>query len=96
MWKRLTEQCRENVALKSGIFRASQQEPDSLETFRFAQIAGWRRLIRDGYASAVEKEACRLLDQMVAADRLSRTALRAFYQQFMEMVLSLQIGRAHV
>lgn len=90
MWKRLADQRRENVALKSGIFRASQQEPEAPEAFRFAQIAGWRRLIRDGYASAVEKEACQLLDQMAAADRLSRTALRAFYQQFMEMVLSLQ------
>lgn len=90
MWKRLAEQRRENVALKNGLFRAKRQELDLLEPFRFAQIAGWRRLIRDGYASAVEQEACQLLDQMAAADRLSRSALRSFYQQFMEMVFSLR------
>lgn len=86
MWQALLEKKSENVALKSGVYTgpgAGRAEP-----FHIPQIAGWRRLLQEGYPLAMEQEACQLLDQLAANNRLDRTTLRYFYQDFMRMLFT--------
>ena len=86
MWQALLEKKSENVALKSGVYTGPGG--GRAEPFHIPQIAGWRRLLQEGYPLAMEQEACQLLDQLAANNRLDRTTLRYFYQDFMRMLFT--------
>ncbi|MFV0353265.1 MAG: response regulator [Oscillospiraceae bacterium] len=84
-WRSLKEMCADNVSLREGVFQREEKRrvPHS---FRVPQIRSWHGLLRDGYTDAVEKEGTELLDTLSEEGRLDAETLRAFYQDFMQMV----------
>lgn len=88
-WETLKARCNANVTLKSGIFFAQpQQEMEKEKASHNSQIAGWQRLLQEGYASAVEQEAFQLLDRLAASNQLNQTTLRCFYQDYIQMLFN--------
>lgn len=88
MWSWLCEQKKENVALKSGVYTKDTATPGQKENFHIRQIESWRRLLQEGYPQAMEQEVCQLLDEMVTNNRMDRTKLRSFYQDFIQMIFT--------
>lgn len=84
-WEKLVAMRDENVALRSGVFQL-EEKARTPHTFRMPQIRNWYRLLKEGYAEAVEKEGCALLDRLSDNGQLDSSTLRAFYQDFLQMV----------
>lgn len=87
-WPRLLEQKNDNVGLKQGVFTARSDDRPAPRSFHLQQIASWQRLLQQGYAPAVEQEACQLLDRLVAENQLDSATLRYFYHDYLQMVFN--------
>lgn len=87
-WPRLLDRKNDNVALKQGVFRTPSDAPPVLRSSHLQQIASWQRLLQQGYAAAVEQEACQLLDRLAAENQLDSATLRYFYHDYLQMVFN--------
>lgn len=84
-WEKLVAMRDENVALRPGVFQL-EEKPRVPHTFRVPQIRNWYSLLREGYTEAMEKEGGALLDKLLENGQLDSSTLRAFYQDFLQMV----------
>lgn len=84
-WEKLCAMRDDNVALRAGVFQI-EEKPHVPHTFRVPQIRTWYKLLTEGYTEAMEKEGCALLDRLSENGQLDSAALRAFYQDFLQLV----------
>lgn len=89
VYRKLLARRDENVALKAGVFTEHEEFERVQDGFRSQQLAGWKRLLQDGCAPAMEREVCQLLDRLAANNQLDSRSLCNFYQDFMQMIFSL-------
>ena len=90
-WKKLAAMREENVALRPGVFQL-EEKPRVPHTFRVPQIRGWYNLLKEGYTEAMEKEGVALLDRLSENGQLDSSTLKAFYQDFLQMVYHAMEG----
>lgn len=88
VWRLLVSQKNDNVGLKSGVFTARNDNHAEPRAFHIRQIASWQRLMQQGYAAAVEQEACQLLDTLVAENQMDSVTLRYFYHDYLQMLFN--------
>ncbi|MDD3429500.1 MAG: response regulator [Oscillospiraceae bacterium] len=84
-WEKLIAMREDNVSLHAGVF-VREEKARVPHTFRVPQIRSWYTLLKEGYTEAMEKEGCDLLDKLSENGQLDSSALRIFYQDFMQMV----------
>ena len=85
-WSQLSDAAEDNVTLRGGIYPIGQESQKKEHTYRQPQMKYWKKLLKEGYPQVVEEEALALLERMVAEEKLDKTALRYFYQDFMQMI----------
>ena len=84
-WEKLKVMRDDNVSLRAGVFQVEEKSRIP-HTFRVPQIRGWSALLKEGYTEAMEKEGVALLDKLVENHQLDAATLRAFYQDFLQMI----------
>lgn len=94
-WKQLKSMRDDNVSLRAGVFQW-EEKPRIPHTFKVPQIRNWYGLMQDGYVDAVEKEAIAMLEKLADEGRLDAQTLRAFYQDFMQLVYHVTEGNETV
>lgn len=90
-WKLLGAMRDDNVSLCPGVYQL-EEKPRIPHTFRMPQIRNWYGLLKEGYTEAMEKEGCALLDKLSENGQLGGSTLRAFYQDFLQMVYHAMEG----
>lgn len=83
-WKLLETASEDNVAMNGGVYLERKREQKDHQ-YQTPELKKWAGLLRDGYAAAVEKEACQYLDSLSRAGTIDRKILRQFYQDFLQV-----------
>ena len=90
-WEKLVAMRDDNVALRPGVYQL-EERPRVTHTFRMPQIRSWYNLLKEGYAETMEKEGVALLDRLSESGQLDSSTLKAFYQDFLQLVYHAMEG----
>lgn len=85
--QRLRASCRDNVARRESLFWEPQPKEDC--AIEYSRFENWRRLLAEGYVSAVRREMERYLEEL--AGDLNAGTLYRFQQAFHQIVFSVSL-----
>lgn len=86
-WQKLLSHRDANVAHNSGVFSANNKVSKFDKHVNTVQhAANWKTLIQDSNFVAAEALITKILDDMIAEDKMTADSLLSFYQSFMQFV----------
>lgn len=86
VWNVLRQMCEDNILYQAGIFLVGKDHAEEKVHFFLPQTHDWAERLQGDYPELVEKEACALLDDLIARGQMSAHTLREFYQDFLQVL----------
>ncbi len=86
LWKKLQTRAESNVLRQKGVFFPEADVFQGEPGYRLSKVKYWKKLLDEGYYQTVEEEAIGLLRQLSQQNVMNKETLRAFYQDFMQML----------